>query len=571
MLVIGRVPAAVPDAAARRGGRLGAARDRSAAAVPGRAARQLPGRRARVADRLGMGGPAGADRGRLGHAVRADRTTPCAACARSTCPSGRPTWRWRAWSVSGDSSPGPGRCSPRSSSCGGSRWPAARRAPRTAHWSAGGLAILMGVEAVVSVGGNLGLLPLAGVPFPLLSYGGTALVVHLAAIGVVLAVRRDGARRRLWALPRLAEPAAAARPVDRARALGGAGALRASTGGGCRRTQGSGAVAAGQEQMTRCVRLPAPRGAITDRHGAVLAVNAVDTGSGSDRVVVVPALLRARPGRRRPPRRAVGRPARRPARAARARRRPRRCSCPWPTCPAAPVTRSRRPGSPGCSWSAEPRRAYPAGALLGPVLGFTGVATPTDVERMARPATGRDRRPGRPRAAVRRRAARDQRRSSACTSTRRACRWRSGARQEPVPGADLRLSIDLGLQRAAGRQPGRRGPGAAEADGRIGAAVAMDPRSGQILAIASTPSFDNNVYGPPLDAAALRDVAAAPGSPMLDHVDPGRRAARVDVQARGGRREPGPPGLRPEAGPSRPGPTSPTAATPSATGSRWAR
>jgi cell division protein FtsI/penicillin-binding protein 2 len=46
----------------------------------------------------------------------------------------------------------------------------------------------------------------------------------------------------------------------------------------------------------------------------------------------------------------------------------------------------------------------------------------------------------------------------------------------------------------------------------------MDPRSGQILAIASTPSFDNNVYGPPLDASALRDVAAAPGSPMLDHV-----------------------------------------------------
>ena len=55
-------------------------------------------------------------------------------------------------------------------------------------------------------GGNLGLLPLAGVPFPLLSYGGTALVVHLAAIGVVLAVRRDGARRRLWALPRWRNP-----------------------------------------------------------------------------------------------------------------------------------------------------------------------------------------------------------------------------------------------------------------------------------------------------------------------------------------------------------------------------
>ena len=95
----------------------------------------------------------------------------------------------------------------------------ASRASRTPHGAlvGGGLAILLGVETVVSVGGNLGLLPLAGVPFPLLSYGGTALVVHLAAIGVVLAVRRDGARRRLWAPAALAQPAAAAGPADRAR------------------------------------------------------------------------------------------------------------------------------------------------------------------------------------------------------------------------------------------------------------------------------------------------------------------------------------------------------------------
>ena len=98
----------------------------------------------------------------------------------------------------------------------------AARASRTPHGAlvGGGLAILLGVETVVSVGGNLGLLPLAGVPFPLLSYGGTALVVHLAAIGVVLAVRRDGGRRPLWALPRWRNP----RPrLVRATALGAVG------------------------------------------------------------------------------------------------------------------------------------------------------------------------------------------------------------------------------------------------------------------------------------------------------------------------------------------------------------
>ena len=172
----------------------------------------------------------------------------------------------------------------------------ASRAPRTPHGAlvGGGLAILMGVETVVSVGGNLGLLPLAGVPFPLLSYGGTALVVHLAAIGVVLAVRRDGARRRLWALPRWRNP----RPrLIRLTALG-LSALLVSFGlygWRLQSTQGEALLVAGQEQMTRCIRLPAPRGSITDRHDAPLAVNAADIGSGVDRVLVVPALLRARP------------------------------------------------------------------------------------------------------------------------------------------------------------------------------------------------------------------------------------------------------------------------------------
>ncbi|HEY4625008.1 MAG TPA: penicillin-binding transpeptidase domain-containing protein, partial [Blastococcus sp.] len=46
----------------------------------------------------------------------------------------------------------------------------------------------------------------------------------------------------------------------------------------------------------------------------------------------------------------------------------------------------------------------------------------------------------------------------------------------------------------------------------------MDPRSGQVLGIASTPSFDDNVYGPPVDAGALQALADAPGAPTLEHV-----------------------------------------------------
>ena len=65
-------------------------------------------------------------------------------------------------------------------------------------------------------------------------------------------------------------------------------------------------------------------------------------------------------------------------------------------------------------------------------------------------------------------------------------------RQDPQPGNNLVLSIDFDLQRDVMRilQEGlRNGPG--------GAAIVMDPRNGEILAMASTPSFDANIIGDP--------------------------------------------------------------------------
>ena len=105
----------------------------------------------------------------------------------------------------------------------------ASRASRTPHGAlvGGGLAILLGVETVVSVGGQ----PRAAARWPAsrsrcVSYGGTALVVHLAAIGVVLAVRRDGARRRLWAPPGRRNPRPRLVRLAALGALGAAGLVR---------------------------------------------------------------------------------------------------------------------------------------------------------------------------------------------------------------------------------------------------------------------------------------------------------------------------------------------------------
>ena len=518
MLVIGRVPARFLLPLVAAAAVSAPLADRSAAAVPGRAARQLPGRRARVPDRLGLGRAAGAASRWARGRCSAGPTTRCALLRAQYLPE-RETDLALA-SLVGQWGLVAGAGAVLAAIILVWRLALASRAPRTPHGAlvGGGLAILLGVETVVSVGGNLGLLPLAGVPFPLLSYGGTALVVHLAAIGVVLAVRRDGARRRLWALPRLAQPAAAAGPADRARRCRRCWCPSGSTDGGCRATQGEALSLAGQEQMTRCFRLPAPRGSITDRHDAPLAVNAVDVGSGVDQVLVVPALLRARPADVDRLADAGRAPARGPARADRVGAQAPTLSLPVADVPRGIGDAVTAAGIAGVFVVPEPRRAYPTGALLGPVLGFAGVATPDGRGALARTCRRARSSAAPASSSSTTRCCAGSTGSSASTSTRGACRWRSGERQDPVPGADLRLSIDLGLQRqldaslaaAVRAQPRPRG--------RIGAAVAMDPRSGQVLAIASTPSFDNNVYGPPVDAGALRALAGAPGSPMLEHV-----------------------------------------------------
>ena len=68
------------------------------------------------------------------------------------------------------------------------------------RYAAGGVTIWFMVQALINLAVVLRLLPIAGVPLPLLSYGGSALVANLLAIGVLLAcARREPEARRLLA------------------------------------------------------------------------------------------------------------------------------------------------------------------------------------------------------------------------------------------------------------------------------------------------------------------------------------------------------------------------------------
>ncbi|MCU1664164.1 MAG: hypothetical protein QOI36_3997 [Pseudonocardiales bacterium] len=391
----------------------------------------------------------------------------------------------------------------------------ASRVPRSPHGAlvAGGLAVLLGVEIIVSVGGNLGLLPLAGVPFPLLSYGGTALLVHLAALGVALGVRREGARRRLWSMPgwRYRRPR-----LMRVTALVSTALLVSFGlyGWNLQTVRGQELAAAGQEQMTRCIRLPAPRGSITDRHGAPLAVSASAAENAVDRVVAVPALLRSRPDDVARLAALIGQPVD-AVRTALDNAPATTLSLPLADIPRAVGDAVTAAGITGVLVVPEARRSYPTGSLLGPVIGFAGIATPTDTQRW----------PDLPPGEIVGRVGLEQQYDSVLRGVNgQQCVYVTpegipvamGERVDAVPGADLRLSLDLGLQQrlSTGLVAALR---AQRSKSAVGAALAMDPRNGQILALASAPSYDNNVYGPPIDAAGLQALATAPGHPMLEH------------------------------------------------------
>jgi rod shape determining protein RodA len=54
-----------------------------------------------------------------------------------------------------------------------------------------GVAVLLTVNTVVNVGMNTGILPVTGVPLPFISYGGTAVIVNLCAVGLVQCLHAD--------------------------------------------------------------------------------------------------------------------------------------------------------------------------------------------------------------------------------------------------------------------------------------------------------------------------------------------------------------------------------------------
>ncbi len=54
-----------------------------------------------------------------------------------------------------------------------------------------GLTMWLGIQAIVNLGAMVSLIPLTGVPLPFISYGGSALLVNLVAVGILLNISKN--------------------------------------------------------------------------------------------------------------------------------------------------------------------------------------------------------------------------------------------------------------------------------------------------------------------------------------------------------------------------------------------
>jgi len=252
------------------------------------------------------------------------------------------------------------------------------------------------------------------------------------------------------------------------------------------------------------VRLRAPRGIITDRYGNVLVTNrpsfsvSLDPGSvrdldgtlgylagvlGVERTELARRLQSAEGVRRREPVRLKDELSRREV----------------------ALFEANRFEHPGLVIEVEPRRSYPHGTLAAHLLGYVGQINAAELRQRGElgyrlgDAIGKM---GVEKELDAELKGRDGFQQLEVDSLGRGLRVLSSV--DPIPGHDVSLTLDLGLQLAAEEALA----------GVSGAIVAVDPRDGAILAAASSPPIDPNAFSRGLSQAAWEGLTGDPRHPL---------------------------------------------------------
>jgi penicillin-binding protein 2 len=270
-----------------------------------------------------------------------------------------------------------------------------------------------------------------------------------------------------------------------------------------------------EQNRVRPVVLPAPRGLITDRHGEVLAENIpsytisllVPSPDVLERSLhhiaaiadldstLVQQILANRSG-------AVGNPI------------TILKDAPFDVVSA---LEERRRVIPGLVIQTEPKRWYPHGEILAHVLGYVNEVTEPELETEAFEGARRGTlvgRTGLEREYDDRLRGADGRRFVEVDAMGRTVRSEGVVSVlDPDPGETIRTTLDLELQRYATSE---------FPEGMRGALVAMDPRTGDVLALVSAPSFDPNAFVGGIDPELWQLWSTSPGRPLFNRAVQGR-------------------------------------------------
>ena len=284
---------------------------------------------------------------------------------------------------------------------------------------------------------------------------------------------------------------------------------------------------AAQNNELRLVRVEAPRGPILDRHGRVVVSNVAGTAVQLW-VGDLPSDGRARIVRRLAE--VLDVPPKALAREVQARRLD----------PLTPITIKTGVGEERVNYLYEHQaefpgveivqiylRDYPYSSLAAQILGYTGEISPEELKRLRRDARYR---PGDRIGKTGVEAAYDVylrgRPGLQQISVDSLGRPQSAPllRQEARPGYALRLTLDMRLQRAA-EEAVRYGIDLAHRNDQWaangGAIVALDPRDGAVLAMASAPTYKPSVFVGRVDPEKLRALYEDTSNPLFDRATAG--------------------------------------------------
>ncbi len=284
--------------------------------------------------------------------------------------------------------------------------------------------------------------------------------------------------------------------------------------------QGSRLAAAGDGNRVHREVLEAERGIIYDRHGTQLAINRPAWS-----LLVVPAELPLDAGRRQAELERLAQLAGRSG----ADLRALLARAPDAQAPvtvrddlepaAAQALAERLPGLPGVRLVGHPVRNYVDGRLFSHVIGYTGRIDPDEYGRLRGAGYRPDQLLGK--SGVEAGLEADLRGRDGWADVEYDAQGeaaRTLRRQAPLAGDSVYLSIDSGLQQ---RVAGLLQEGIGRAGRQAGAALVVDTRDGELLAMASAPGFDANALSRGIGGADYARLLQDPAKPLYDRAAAG--------------------------------------------------